>query len=344
MGENESSKNLNALLEVLLGSKVDNVDCTEESLLKLIELKKQQEITKQHYYQLEISNASINLLKLAMSYKIPPNQISSMFISSSRQAAAGAVSSNKNVTMEENTPITKIKTEPLSKQPLSYQFPPRASPTNQASNHITKTKHKRTNSPARIGANAVALLNDANVINEEEPQPQIPSFDTMNNNVSSYKNLKQPQKVKLHKRNISLPMNTSNYYNMTNVIDFNVGQASIAENLTIKNFSNKTKMPSNQSGNHLLPTISAGSYHQRTRSSSPFKVVDLNQIEIGTQQFKESLSPGKEKALTLAHPKSRGNTIENTDELTYSEKSSANNSPVRPTNSQKLVSNIISRA
>ncbi|KAL6948722.1 hypothetical protein ACO0QE_001195 [Hanseniaspora vineae] len=196
-------------LSLLLGSNVTEWPYDNLSLCKALELRSQQEVTKQHFYKLE-------LLKLSVQAKIPGDLIPSIFSTSTNanglpksadllqnfntnsQEPAGTSpfkdlpDPNSNVIMI--NPNQKIKLQ-------NFKFPPEtsgssspvsasrntspdakiasgslfdsASTTDSTISNNFRRSHKRTESPARIGAEAVKALNGNHTMTlTEEPEIQ----------------------------------------------------------------------------------------------------------------------------------------------------------------------------
>ena len=75
---NNISRN-KSLLDIIFGTNVSEWAFSENALMKAMDLKIEQEKTKQQYYRLENLNRSIELFKLASTSGVPINQIHKLF-------------------------------------------------------------------------------------------------------------------------------------------------------------------------------------------------------------------------------------------------------------------------
>lgn len=309
-----------ALFELLFGAKVTESSVSEGALVKALDLKVEQERTKQQYYRLENINRSIELFKLARDLGVPPQDISKLF---NPDASVGTTSSTVNAinnasnVIRENNPTENVlkigssdlsHSESLSRQPLSYRFPPAGSnlpPKPVSINGGNLSSFRRTNSPARIGAHAVAALNDSVVLKEEEMSPSASPFMTRNINGSNYNS---------HSRNLSLPIarysSPSIPSGMTSILSFN---KETAEPMSHPYSHNHTTT--------LRRSAMVRKKHGRSRSASSFGVIDLNVIDDAKRQDLQRLKSPESSTGPAKHHEY--------DEKTCSESSSRNESPVR---------------
>ncbi|KAH3901281.1 uncharacterized protein SCODWIG_00825 [Saccharomycodes ludwigii] len=199
---NTSNNNMKNPLSSLLGTDLNTWPYGEQTLHKALELKCYQEVTKQQFYKLE-------LIKSAMQANIPGNLIPQLFSNNTAfpMQIDMAKSKDNNLNSINNIkqpiPGTNVENESniLKNQKIklqTFKFPPESSKTptslytsnsihrsasveqtgakdittidnNSIPEHKIKT-HRRTNSPARIGAKAVEALNgdSANFTEEQE--------------------------------------------------------------------------------------------------------------------------------------------------------------------------------
>lgn len=313
-----------ALFEVLFGAKVTESSLTEGALVKALDLKVEQERTKQQYYRLENINRSIELFKLARDLGVPTQDISKLFNSEASFATGSSTVNtinNASNVLKENNPtgnVLKIgsselrHSESLSRQPLSYRFPPAGSnlpPKPVSINGGNLSSCRRTNSPARIGAHAVAALNDSVVLKEEEMSPSDSPFMTRNINGSNYNT---------HSRNLSLPLarysSPSIPSGMTSILSFNKD--------TVEPMSHSSSYSNTNNNNTTLRrSAMIQKKHRRSRSASSFGVIDLNVIDDAKRQDLQRRKSQESSTSAEKH--------HDYDEKTCSESSSRNESPVR---------------
>ena len=192
------SSSAGLLLDAIFGKKVsqDTVlddSVSEETLSKAIDFKIEQERTKQQYYRLENTNKFIDLLKLSGSLGLPLDQLL-MLLGSYNTTGSGNSSSNSNSGIGDNDnnynnsvyypdQTTQLSNRTQQQQQTTYRFPPVNASLNSSPNRSKKLNavpslgyyHRRVNSPARIGANAVASLSKNRspaMIKEEEGSSQ----------------------------------------------------------------------------------------------------------------------------------------------------------------------------
>ncbi|EDO16720.1 hypothetical protein Kpol_1003p25 [Vanderwaltozyma polyspora DSM 70294] len=283
---NADNDDRKTILDILFGQHVNEWTFSENSLIKALELKQEQERTKQQYYKLEIINKSIELFKMARENGIPPNQISNVF-------------NFGNSTQDDTNKTVLLKSESISsQQPSSYKFPPVGNYLPPKS--IAKPKHRRTNSPARIGASAIASLGGT-IIKEETTPPHRSSVSPIPipNENGTY----------MHRRNMSLPMNSSSntFSGMTSVLNFNSNSTLQVQRPNLSVSKQTLQPPSNHSQQRK---------HRRSKSATGFKVIDLNVVDDPKAQ------PVTPKGKTV-------DVNEDFDDKTCSENSSRDASPVR---------------
>ncbi|CAI4728140.1 CLN_G0046610.mRNA.1.CDS.1 [Saccharomyces cerevisiae] len=99
-----------SLLDIIFGTNVSEWAFSENALMKAMDLKIEQEKTKQQYYKLENLNRSIELFKLASSSGLPINQIHKLFntdhgVPASSPMKAGAIN---HITIQKARNLQKI--------------------------------------------------------------------------------------------------------------------------------------------------------------------------------------------------------------------------------------------
>lgn len=328
-------KGKNTLTKIIFGEDVQIHKYDQVTLQKAIDLKIEQERTKQQYYKLENTNKTMELLNLSSRLNIPLSQLSSLLSPVSIKSDI-----SPNVTNSNN-----------------FKFPA----TSHDNNKLTvppngMVTHRRVNSPARIGANAVAALaiNNGNrdhmIIKEEEDDdgdddtridnnnnnpisPLTKKLPTFHNYITSRDNVYNAKPLR-HSRNLSLPsMNkftnsTNNIINsssphipegMTSILSFN--------NVTNDTFIEKPKPESAHNSNlkileksQIVNTLKVHNsiqkkQHRRAKSacsSSAFGVIDLNITEEDSKSKKNKIivEEAKRKALIaniLAYGKKNNN-------------------------------------
>lgn len=304
-----------SLLDVIFGNSVTDWNMSETTLAKSLDFKIEQEKTKQQYYRLESINKSIELLRLASSANIPPQQITRLFGESGLEGpkpteAGAATVSSDNAKQSGQGP------------PSAYRFPPVGSnlPPRPLSGH------QRTNSPARIGANAVAVLDDAIKI-KEEPEPE---------NVLEHTSplLRKSTTASNHSRNLSEP--SSRYFTssttlnnitgpVTTVIDFEPIHRHTRSKNNLKNDSGAPdKRDSEMRSPRKISMVTKR--HRRTRSASSFGIIDLNVVDEAKKSALEKASVIKMNDNRSTRPLIK---LDDMDERTCSESSSRTNSPTR---------------
>lgn len=182
-GKQNASKNV---VSSLFGGEFSEWPFSDASLAQALEFKTQQEKTKQQFYKVECVNRSIELLKTAMAANVPGNMIAQLFPSSQCTVDGGRNAPSK---IENNQKLPQVTLSPKAGEaaPLNYKFPP---------GNTSVSMHRRTNSPARIGAAAVATLAENNQLKEEDN-------NEMPRNVPQQRS---PLQFRAHRRNLSLPV------------------------------------------------------------------------------------------------------------------------------------------
>ncbi|CAI7436059.1 CRE_collapsed_G0047630.mRNA.1.CDS.1 [Saccharomyces cerevisiae] len=368
-----------SLLDIIFGTNVSEWAFSENALMKAMDLKIEQEKTKQQYYKLENLNRSIELFNLASSSGLPINQIHKLFntdhgvpASSPMKAGGNQPHNNTEGTQSsENLPrlngsmkslkplnMNTVSPTPMSRQPSPYKFP--ASSSIGGISHSTVTNvQRRANSPARIGASAVAALNDNISIKEEDVARRIPS------GTKSQESPLNKKPTSLHSRNLSLPIGKFTNPNipstMTSILSFNRDQQ--------QPLSQPLPPPPQQQQDlhtHNLHTIPrkpgmVQKKHRRARSTSSFGVIDLSIIdEAKEKQVQRSPSPihsnvsvaltshdkpiesnMKEQPNMLQSVREGRQVHDDLDDRTCSESSSRNESPVRTITKDNSVGKIL---
>ncbi|CCE89058.1 Piso0_001856 [Millerozyma farinosa CBS 7064] len=183
----------------LLGPNVKSFPFSEEAYVETIKLKAEQEKTKQEYYKVETANKNLTILQTALRAHIPPSLIPQLFSSSYTEAESrpGAERQSRGDRPSTSTgspflPQTK------SNEAQNYELPPPAvnpSAYRFGGSHTPTHSNKRSLSPAKIGAAAVA-----NLVSPTTP----------------YKSGSKPTSLPYHQRHFSMPNETS-YSNIYNV-------------------------------------------------------------------------------------------------------------------------------
>lgn len=321
--DDDQSQHSRSLMEVIFGSKLKDTNISEGAIERALEFKVEQERTKQQYYKLENINRSIELFKLARDLGVPPKDISGLFSTDTERPSVVKNGVSKAPATAKTGRSNSVSTgaESLSRQPLSYRFPPAGSNLLPRPVPLHNGVSRRTNSPARIGASAVAALNDSVTIKEEDTQCAGSPF---------------ARKSTYHNRNLSLPITKLNNATipsgMTSILSFN------RENLEATNstsqaltFSSAPTSNNSHGSNSFNDNSNSSSSvrkssmvtkkHRRTRSASSFGVIDLNVIDEAKKQDIERSRRNENKSGSEKHHEY--------DEKTCSESSSRNESPVR---------------
>lgn len=262
-------------LATLLGSNVKEWPYSEEALIYALRLRAQQEQTKRQYYQLENSNKSLEILKTAISAEIPPHLIPQLFYPTEIDPKQ----------KHEETPIR----QPQEKSMTHYKFPSSESASHKSRKDFEFRMHRRTESPARIGAEAVAALNNSMSIKEEDPNAQSSSI---------------PSPPNSHRRMNSMPVFKNEP--TTGVLNFTTWQVynSQAQN----------------NGGIKKPSSSFNRKHRRTKSTdSAFGVINLNAVN--QISFKQSDSRHDTQQEESKKVLSANRAMPDNDE-TFSERSS----------------------
>lgn len=260
-------------LAVLLGSNVKTWPYSEETLVQALQLRSQQEQTKRQYYKLEQVNQSLELLKTAVNAGIPAPQIPLLFNSETAPTnEADSTDVRQMIYAKEQSPISSIP----DKQPRNYKFPPTNQPAKQQVKPLVGSEmktHRRTHSPARIGAEAVAALNSNMLLKEEDSHGSSKASTPQTNT---------------HKRMQSLP--TLKNEPTTGVLNFSAWHTYSAQESGNNGFPKRPSTISpttGASGPSSFP--SSVRKHRRTSSTnSAFGVIDLNSIN--QISFKQSHS------------------------------------------------------
>lgn len=303
-----------SLFEVLFGAKVEDANLSSNVLEKALELRIEQERTKQQYYRVENAGRLIELFKMAKEYGVPSYEVPKLF--GGEELNVGSLGSASNI---------EVPTDSSVRQPLSYRFP--AAGSNLRPKPVAgDVPARRTNSPARIGAHAVAALNEAASLKEEDQPLKFSAFPT---------NPSHP--VATHSRNLSLPVAK------TAASDIPPGMTSILSfgkdyNEDISN--NAGFGDSSQQG--LRKPSMVHKKHRRTRSGSSFGVIDLNMIDAHKQLNLPKLKTQVDQMPIQSTEKDPEKRFDY-DEITCSENSSRNGSPTQSKNTAS-VANLLNSA
>ena len=370
-----------SLLDIIFGTNVSEWAFSENALMKAMDLKIEQEKTKQQYYKLENLNRSIELFKLASSSGLPINQIHKLFNTdhgapapSPMKAGGNQLHNNtESAQPSEHLPrlsgsikslkplnMNTVSPTPMSRQPSPYKFPAPSS-TNGLPHSTATNVQRRANSPARIGASAVAALNDNISIKEEDMARRIPSGTTSQESPLN----KKP--TSLHSRNLSLPIGKFTNPNipstMTSILSFNRDQQQPTSQLPPQQQQQQQQQDFHTHNLHTIPRKPGmvQKKHRRARSTSSFGVIDLSIIdEAKEKQLQRSPSPIHSNvpvALTSQDKPIESNMKEqpnmpqsvregrqvhdDLDDRTCSESSSRNESPVRTITKDNSVGKIL---
>ncbi|AET38799.1 Bop3p Ecym_3308 [Eremothecium cymbalariae DBVPG len=314
----------------LLGPQVTSWPYSETSLIHALELKVEQEKTKQQYYRLENVSRSIDLVKIAIDAHVPGNSIPLLFNNNIGEekstelletlATAGRTGRNvfqsgikaKLGEAGQETAGVHVVESGLSAAPLNYKFPPEQLQTQYSqsgggggagagagrvskdtrSTATVKSAHRRTHSPARIGAAAVAALNEASTsLKETEHEHETSEAERAREACSVPP--PAPVLTKGHKRNISLPsLQLYPRHSSSQSDSFPIEHKKPLT--TVLNFA------SWQAYNpQLQKTISSQAgvrRHRRSRSASTFGVIDLNlvnQVRLPESDSRSSTKTGR---------------------------------------------------
>ncbi|CAI4050187.1 hypothetical protein SKDZ_14G2790 [Saccharomyces kudriavzevii ZP591] len=374
---NNAIKN-KSLLEIIFGTNISEWTFSENALIKAMDLKIEQEKTKQQYYKLENLNRSIELFKLASTSGLPVNQIHKLFNTDHGASAPSptkpegkqpdnsiecARSSEQLPRINGNSSslrplnMNTVSPTPMSRQASPYKFP--APPSANGFQHSTATNaQRRANSPARIGASAVAALNENISIKEEDVDKLIPS------GAKSQESPLNKKPVSLHSRNLSLPIGKFTNPNipstMTSILSFNRDQQPQPPSQPPPQQQHQDLHMHNL---HPIPKKPGmvQKKHKRARSTSSFGVIDLSIIdEVKEKHPQESPSPirsntvvalSSQDQLTESDTKARPpipqplreerQLHDELDDRTCSESSSRNESPVRTITKDNSVGKIL---
>ncbi|CAI4050474.1 hypothetical protein N7582_004924 [Saccharomyces uvarum] len=374
---NNACKN-KSLLEIIFGTNVSEWAYSENALMKAMDLKIEQEKTKQQYYKLENLNRSIELFKLASTSGLPISQIHKLFNTDQDTAAPSPMKSEGNplhsttagVRVSEHLPKTDasikslkplnmntVSPTPMSRQPSPYKFPPPPS-ANGLPLPSTINAQRRANSPARIGASAVAALNENISIKEEDVATRI-TISTKTQ--ESPLNKKQ---ASLHSRNLSLPIGKFTNPNipsaMTSILSFNRDQQQPHSQPSPQQQQQQQPQDSHTNNSHALPRKPGmiQKKHRRARSTSSFGVIDLSIIDEAKEKnlqrspspirFNTSVTlipqgqPTESRAQERPQPLCEARQLhDDLDDRTCSESSSRNESPARTITKDNSVGKIL---
>ena len=365
-----------SLLEIIFGPQVSDVingsnELPESTLVRAIDLKIEQEKTKQQYYKLANMDKCLELMKVAKGYGVPPQHLIH-FVNNDLSPTNTANNNNNKQTRTPPTQETSNKGNgPIVTSNFNspYKFPPtdplKANNNNNNNNSNglqseRRTYHRRTNSPARIGANAVAALSDSITIKEEESteleSPLHSKLAIPMNTDNSGTNT--------HNRNLSLPtmnkfLNPSIPTNMTSILNFdedatesnvltrnspeNSKRLSIVVNSTTNDSPIHSTLPLVTGTNNVLKRpfpvrTSSGNnnnnniqkkIHRRTRSATvipSFGVIDLNVID---QRANESRSHTPNNINNNNNNNNNLINTNNNDTCSESSSTKGNDSPIK---------------
>ncbi|SCU90977.1 LAMI_0E04280g1_1 [Lachancea mirantina] len=313
-------KSVTQIMTSFFGENCSQWPFSEESLARALEFKTQQEKTKQHYYKLESINRSIELLKIATRAGVPGPMLHKLFQGTeadtrSVQNATDGPKPGSSSNVGEMPQVT-VSDAGHEEMPLNYRFPPRAV-SNSARN-----LHKRTNSPARIGAAAVAVLTENNHLKEEEisETQELQGLGRLD---------RSPGQFRAHRRNYSLPVARpvgqspldlpSQYHGTGRKV-----QDSMTSVLNFGSWQNYSMASQPTTAAVRKPSLRR---HRKTKSatSTPtFGVIDLNVIN----HVKESASDMNKPEIPSLHSSLAENRNESDDQRTCSDHSSREATPL----------------
>lgn len=275
-----------SLLEIIFGPQIRDVinetnELPEPILSKAIDLKIEQEKTKQQYYKLANIDKCLELIKLSKGYGMPPQHLIHLInndgfldssISKNNKLNNTATSTSDSIstatTVESNNNMNITPVASMLKSTSPYKFPPADSlVSNNFKNSSNigintterRTFHRRTHSPARIGASAVAALSDSISIKEEEASEfESPLKNKINISINNNNNSNGDGSTISHNRNISLPiMNkfvTSNIpTNMVSVLNFESNKETLVpvkNNLNGSTYNNSVQSDKTSNSNN----------------------------------------------------------------------------------------------
>ncbi|AGO11555.1 AaceriADL231Wp [[Ashbya] aceris (nom. inval.)] len=260
----------------LLGPQVANWPYSETSLIHALELKVEQEKTKQQYYKLENVNRSIDLVKTALEAQVPGHFIPLLFKymvnEDAKHEVLSEIGSWGQAEQTRNVAGAAPAAEARTQAPLSYRFPPEthtlaveeATPVRaMARSPTVKNERRKTRSPAR---SATADDRDRALSRLAQDSDRDPKLR------SAFLAPAPLHGPRGHRRNISLP--SLQLYQRQTPLQQATGSPEKKPLRTVLNFG------SWQSYNpHLQKTISSQQgvrKHRRARSASTFGVIDLN--------------------------------------------------------------------
>lgn len=381
MSENENFEDCNgsSLLELVFGTKVNAQMLSHDAVVKALDYKVEQERTKQQFYRLESVTRSIELFKLARELGVPPEHIAALFANEGPssplpqqqqqllQQQLQQPQQHQEQVQPQQPQLAQAVTTAINRPPQSYKFPPAGStlPPKPMSFPIN-----RTHSPARIGANAVAVLNDSVALKEEGDGPGIPAVTqaTPHRRSDEFDNEYDSSNDNSHHSHHSHSSHSSN----NDVADGSINKAGVQHrncSLPGSKYSSpagniggtpilsitKSDRSSQKSAQGLNGGHSGGSWkklglvtkrHRRTKSASSFGVIDLNILEASKpsqpqsqhQQTQQPQQPRQQHSPPARSPASTTSQHRHDyDEKTCSESSSRNASPVRTNSVAKLL-------
>ncbi|KAH9200527.1 hypothetical protein LQ764DRAFT_208912 [Zygosaccharomyces rouxii] len=330
--ENGSNDVQTSILEIVYGTKVHLQGLNEDAVVRALEFKVEQERTKQQFYRLENIAKSIELFKLASEMGVPANHIASIFANDNNPSPPLAEQLQQQLRQGQQEEQREQSPRSQSRPPVSYKFPPAGSNLPPKPMSFPSLNVNRAHSPAKIGANAVAVLNENVALKEEIDNRVTPcrrndefdnDYDSSNDNShhshSSRSSNNEPENNtnintstggnKVFQRNFSVP--GSKYSSpqipigATPIINLNRAEKS---NQRLK--QQESLQRSQQQQQQQLPPLQlqqqqgnsgswkklgmVGKKHRRTKSGSSFGVIDLNILE-SSKQPQETPKPNQQQ-------------------------------------------------
>ncbi|AAS51689.2 ADL231Wp [Eremothecium gossypii ATCC 10895] len=272
-----SQKEAVPAISSLLGPQVANWPYSETSLIHALELKVEQEKTKQQYYKLENVNRSIDLVKTALEAQVPGHFIPLLFKymvnEDAKHDVLGEIGNWGPAGPTRNAAGAMPVAEARTKAPVGYRFPPEThilapeegTPVRAVARSPTvKNERRKTRSPARSSTADDRDRALSKLAQDNEGERKLRSAFLAPAPLHGSRG---------HRRNISLP--SLQLYHRQTPLQQATGSPEKKPLRTVLNFG------SWQSYNpHLQKTISSQQgvrKHRRARSASTFGVIDLNQ-------------------------------------------------------------------
>ncbi|CDK25980.1 unnamed protein product [Kuraishia capsulata CBS 1993] len=158
------------VLAALLGNGIKEWPFTETSLIHALALKTEQEKTRQEFYRMETVSRSLELLRHAMAAQIPGYLIPQLFMPGAGPVGGTGSKDVKSLSISTNSGPNPYSNSEMYKADPNFKFGSgsragslpgsgAATPSMTPTAPAPQMAHRRQNSPARMGAQAVAALN-----------------------------------------------------------------------------------------------------------------------------------------------------------------------------------------